>query len=105
MSGTVADEYLAGHTSMIRRDPIGVVGSIAPWNYPLMMAAWKIAPALAAGNSVVIKPSEQTPLTTLMLAQVAAEIFPKGVLNVIAGRGAVRGPAAGRTPEGAHGLR
>ncbi len=88
VSGTVANEYLAGHTSMIRRDPIGVVGSIAPWNYPLMMAAWKIAPALAAGNTVVIKPSEQTPLTTLLLAQVAAEIFPKGVLNVIAGRGA-----------------
>jgi aminobutyraldehyde dehydrogenase len=88
VSGTVANEYLAGHTSMIRRDPIGVVASIAPWNYPLMMAAWKIAPALAAGNTVVIKPSEQTPLSTLLLAQVAAEIFPKGVLNVITGRGA-----------------
>ncbi len=88
VGGTVANEYLAGHTSMIRRDPIGVVGSIAPWNYPLMMAAWKIAPALAAGNTVVIKPSEQTPLTALLLARVAAEIFPKGVLNVIAGRGA-----------------
>jgi aminobutyraldehyde dehydrogenase len=88
VSGTVANEYLAGHTSMIRRDPIGVVGSIAPWNYPLMMAAWKIAPALAAGNTVVIKPSEQTPLSTLLMAQVAAEIFPKGVLNVITGRGA-----------------
>jgi aminobutyraldehyde dehydrogenase len=87
MSGTLANEYLAGHTSMIRRDPVGVVGSIAPWNYPLMMAAWKLAPALAAGNTVVIKPSEQTPLTTLLLARVAAEIFPKGVLNVIAGRG------------------
>jgi aminobutyraldehyde dehydrogenase len=87
MSGTVANEYLAGHTSMIRRDPVGVVGSIAPWNYPLMMAAWKTAPALAAGNTVVIKPSEQTPLTTLLLAQLAAEILPKGVLNVIAGRG------------------
>ena len=87
MSGTVANEYLAGHTSMIRRDAIGVVGSIAPWNYPLMMAAWKIAPALAAGNTVVIKPSEQTPLTTLLLARVAVEILPKGVLNVITGRG------------------
>jgi aminobutyraldehyde dehydrogenase len=85
--GTVANEYLAGHTSMIRRDPVGVVGSIAPWNYPLMMAAWKIAPALAAGNTVVLKPSEQTPLTSLLLAQVAASIFPKGVLNVVAGRG------------------
>jgi aminobutyraldehyde dehydrogenase len=87
MNGTVVNEYLAGHTSMIRRDPVGVVGSIAPWNYPLLMAAWKIAPALAAGNTVVIKPSEQTPLSTLLLAQVAAEIFPKGVLNVICGRG------------------
>jgi aminobutyraldehyde dehydrogenase len=87
VGGTVANEYLAGHTSMIRRDPIGVIGSIAPWNYPLMMAAWKIAPALAAGNTVVLKPSEQTPLTSLLLARVAAEIFPKGVINVIAGRG------------------
>jgi aminobutyraldehyde dehydrogenase len=87
LHGPLAGEYLAGHTSMIRRDPVGVVGSIAPWNYPLMMAAWKIAPALAAGNTVVLKPSEQTPLTALMLAQVAAEIFPKGVFNVITGRG------------------
>ncbi|MFY9511470.1 MAG: gamma-aminobutyraldehyde dehydrogenase [Rubrivivax sp.] len=93
MGGTVANEYLAGHTSMIRRDPVGVVGSIAPWNYPLMMAAWKLAPALAAGNTVVIKPSEQTPLSTLLLARVAAEIFPKGVINVIAGRG----PSVGQT--------
>jgi aminobutyraldehyde dehydrogenase len=91
MNGTVANEYLAGHTSMIRRDPLGVVGSIAPWNYPLMMAAWKTAPALAAGNTVVIKPSEQTPLTTLLLAKVAAEIFPKGVFNVICGRGTTVG--------------
>jgi len=87
MTGSVAGEYLPGHTSMIRRDPIGVVGSIAPWNYPLMMAAWKCAPALAAGNTVVLKPSEQTPLTTLMLARVVAEILPKGVFNVICGRG------------------
>ncbi len=88
MSGTVTNEYLAGHTSMIRRDPIGVVGSIAPWNYPLLMAAWKTAPALAAGNTVVLKPSEQTPLTALYLAKIAADIFPKGVFNVICGRGA-----------------
>jgi aminobutyraldehyde dehydrogenase len=88
LQGPLAGEYLAGHTSMIRRDPVGVVGSIAPWNYPLLMAAWKTAPALAAGNTVVIKPSEQTPLSALLLAQVAAEIFPKGVFNVIAGRGA-----------------
>jgi aminobutyraldehyde dehydrogenase len=87
MTGAVANEYLAGHTSMIRRDPVGVVGSIAPWNYPLMMAAWKTAPALAAGNAVVLKPSEQTPLTTLLLARIASEILPKGVLNVVCGRG------------------
>jgi aminobutyraldehyde dehydrogenase len=91
LTGPLAGEYLAGHTSFIRRDPVGVVGSIAPWNYPLMMAAWKTAPALAAGNTVVIKPSEQTPLSTLWLAKVAAEIFPKGVFNVIAGRGATVG--------------
>ena len=88
MSGTLAGEYLAGHTSMIRRDPIGVVASIAPWNYPLMMAAWKTAPALAAGNTVVLKPSEQTPLTALLFGRLAADILPKGVLNVICGRGA-----------------
>jgi aminobutyraldehyde dehydrogenase len=87
MSGTLANEYLAGHTSLVRRDALGVVASIAPWNYPLMMAAGKIAPALAAGNTVVLKPSEQTPLSTLLLAKVAAEILPKGVLNVICGRG------------------
>jgi len=86
-TGAVAGEYLAGHTSMIRRDPIGVVASIAPWNYPLMMAAWKTAPALAAGNTVVLKPSEQTPLTSLLFARIAAEILPKGVLNVVCGRG------------------
>ncbi len=82
-----AGEYLEGYTSMIRRDPIGVCGQIAPWNYPLMMAAWKIAPAIAAGNTVVLKPSEQTPLTTLKLAEIAAEILPPGVLNVVVGRG------------------
>jgi aminobutyraldehyde dehydrogenase len=71
----------------VRRDPIGVVASIAPWNYPLMMAAWKIAPALAAGNTVVLKPSEQTPLTTLKLAKIASEVLPEGVLNVVVGRG------------------
>ncbi len=88
MHGPLAGEYLAGHTSMIRRDPIGVVGSIAPWNYPLMMAAWKIAPALAAGNTVVLKPSEQTPLSSLLLARVVADVLPKGVFNVVCGRGA-----------------
>ena len=87
LQGPVAGEYLAGHTSMIRRDPIGVVASIAPWNYPLMMAIWKIAPALAAGNTVVLKPSELTPLTTFRLAQDLAELFPPGVVNVLFGRG------------------
>jgi aminobutyraldehyde dehydrogenase len=93
MHGAVAGEYTAGHTSMIRRDPIGVVGSIAPWNYPLMMAAWKLAPSLAGGNTIVLKPSEQTPLTTLKLAKIIADIFPEGVVNVIIGRGATAGHA------------
>lgn len=87
MTGALAGEYLAGHTSMIRRDPLGVVASIAPWNYPLMMAAWKLGPALAAGNTVVLKPSEMTPLTTLKLAKLLAEIFPAGVINILNGRG------------------
>ena len=87
LNGLAAGEYLEGHTSMIRRDPIGVVASIAPWNYPLMMAAWKLAPALAAGNCVVLKPSEITPLTALTLAELAKDIFPAGVLNVLFGRG------------------
>ena len=91
MTGPVAGEYLAGHTSMIRRDPVGVIASIAPWNYPLMMAAWKLAPALAAGNTVVLKPSEQTPLTALKLATHLAEVFPEGVVNIIAGQGATAG--------------
>lgn len=93
MGGSAAGEYLPGHTSMIRRDPIGVVASIAPWNYPLMMVAWKIAPALAAGNTVVLKPSEMTPLTALRLVELAAEIFPAGVLNMVFGRGATVGNA------------
>lgn len=87
LHGPVAGEYLAGHTSMIRRDPVGVIGLIAPWNYPLMMATWKLAPSLAAGNCVVLKPSEQTPLTTLKLAEDLADIFPEGVVNIICGRG------------------
>jgi aminobutyraldehyde dehydrogenase len=93
MHGAVAGEYLAGHTSMIRRDPIGVVASIAPWNYPLMMAAWKIAPAIAAGNTVVLKPSEQTPLTALKLARIIADVLPEGVVNVVVGRGGSVGQA------------
>ena len=87
MGGSAAGEYLPGHTSMIRRDPVGVIASIAPWNYPLMMVAWKIAPALAAGNTVVLKPSEQTPLTALRLVELANDIFPAGVLNLVFGRG------------------
>ena len=82
-----AGEYDAGYTSFVRREPVGIVGQIAPWNYPLMMAVWKIAPALAGGNVVVLKPSEITPLSTLRLAELAAEIFPPGVLNVITGTG------------------
>ncbi len=93
MHGPVAGEYMGGFTSMIRRDPVGVLGSIAPWNYPLMMAAWKLAPALAGGNTIVIKPSEQTPLTTLKLAKTVAGIFPEGVVNVITGRGETTGRA------------
>ncbi|MGN6774848.1 gamma-aminobutyraldehyde dehydrogenase [Rhizobium sp.] len=87
LHGPVAGEYLPGHTSMIRRDPIGIVGSIAPWNYPLMMMAWKLAPAIAGGNTVVFKPSEQTPLTALKMAKLLADVLPEGVVNVILGRG------------------
>ncbi|MFC3395361.1 gamma-aminobutyraldehyde dehydrogenase [Brenneria rubrifaciens] len=85
--GQLGGEYLDGHTSMVRCDPLGVVASIAPWNYPLMMAAWKVAPALAAGNTVVFKPSEHTPLTILALAPVLNDILPPGVLNIITGSG------------------
>src|SRR5215213_2456269 len=87
MEGKAAGEYLEGYTSMIRREPVGVIGQIAPWNYPIMMAIWKIGPALATGNTVVLKPAETTPLTTLKLAEIAAEILPKGVLNVVLGAG------------------
>ena len=85
--GQLSGEYLPGHTSLVRRDPLGVVASIAPWNYPLMMAAWKIAPAIAAGNTLVFKPSEHTPLSILALAPVLAELLPRGVLNIICGAG------------------
>ena len=87
LEGRAAGEYTSGYTSIIRREPVGVIGQIAPWNYPLMMAVWKIGPALAAGNTIVLKPAETTPLTTLKLAEYCAEIFPKGVLNVITGHG------------------
>ncbi|MGZ4271320.1 MAG: gamma-aminobutyraldehyde dehydrogenase [Solirubrobacteraceae bacterium] len=85
LEGKSAGEYVEGYTSWIRREPIGVVGQIAPWNYPLMMAVWKIAPALAAGNTIVLKPAPTTPITTLRLAEIAAEFLPNGVLNVVAG--------------------
>ncbi|MDA3877352.1 MAG: aldehyde dehydrogenase family protein, partial [Halothiobacillus sp.] len=87
MNGSAGGEYLPGFTSMVRRDAIGVVASIAPWNYPLMMAAWKLGPALAAGNTVILKPSELTPLTTLHLAAMLKDKLPAGVLNVVFGRG------------------
>src|SRR3982075_323335 len=87
LEGRAAGEYMRGYTSMIRREPLGVVGSIAPWNYPLMMAIWKVAPALAAGNCVILKPSEWTPLTALRMAELSADIFPPGVFNVITGDG------------------
>ena len=98
LEGRATGEYMRGYTSMIRREPVGVVGSIAPWNYPLMMAIWKIGPALAAGNTVVLKPSEWTPLTALRLAELAADIFPPGVLNVITGDGEPVGAGIVRHP-------
>ena len=91
MDGLAANEFVAGHTSIIRRDPIGVVASIAPWNYPLYMASWKLGPALATGNTVVLKPSIRTPLTALRFAEILAEHLPAGVVNVLSGSGAAIG--------------
>jgi betaine-aldehyde dehydrogenase len=85
MEGKSAGEYLEGYTSMVRREPVGVIGQIAPWNYPLMMAVWKVGPALATGNTIVLKPAPTTPITALKLGEIAAEFIPPGVLNVIAG--------------------
>ena len=85
LEGRSAGEYMTGHTSWIRREPIGVVGQVTPWNYPMMMAMWKIAPALAAGNTVVLKPSDTTPETTLLMAEIAAEFLPEGTFNVVTG--------------------
>jgi betaine-aldehyde dehydrogenase len=99
LEGRAAGEYLAGYTSMIRREAVGVIGQIAPWNYPLMMAVWKIGPALAAGNTVVLKPAETTPLTALRLAELAAEHLPKGVFNVITGHGDPTGQSLVTHPE------
>jgi len=85
LEGQAAGEYMAGHTSFIRREPIGVCAQVTPWNYPLLMAIWKIAPALAAGNTVVLKPSDTTPTATSLLAEIAAEFLPPGVLNIVCG--------------------
>jgi betaine-aldehyde dehydrogenase len=85
LEGRSAGEYLAGHTSYVRREPVGVVGQVAPWNYPMMMAVWKFAPALAAGNTVVLKPSDTTPVSSVLMAEIAAEFFPPGVFNVVCG--------------------
>ncbi len=93
LEGKAAGEYMDGYTSMIRRDPLGVIGSIAPWNYPLNMATWKLGPALAAGNTVVLKPSELTPYTALRLAELLDDVLPPGVLNVVCGRGETAGVA------------
>ncbi|MBO0900711.1 gamma-aminobutyraldehyde dehydrogenase [Cellulomonas sp. zg-ZUI22] len=100
LPGLAAGEYLEGHTSWLRREPVGVVGQVTPWNYPLMMAVWKIAPALAAGNTVVLKPSDTTPVTTVRLAQLAAQVLPPGVLNVVCGdRGTGRAVVAHPRPD------
>jgi aminobutyraldehyde dehydrogenase len=99
LEGKAAGEYMRGYTSMIRREPLGIVGGIAPWNYPLMMAVWKFAPALAAGNVQVLKPSEQTPLSLLRFAQIAQEILPPGVFNVVTGDGVPVGEAIVKHPD------
>ena len=100
LEGRAAAEYMTDHTSFIRREPIGVVGAVTPWNYPLMMAVWKIAPALAAGNTLVLKPSDTTPVTTVMLAELFAEFVPPGVLNVVCGdRDTGRALVAHPTPQ------
>jgi betaine-aldehyde dehydrogenase len=100
LEGKGAAEYMAGHTSFVRREPIGVIGQVTPWNYPMMMAVWKFAPAIAAGNAVVLKPSDTTPVTTVRLAELAAEVLPPGVLNVICGdRDTGRSLVEHRTPQ------
>ena len=99
LEGRSAGEYMAGFTSFVRREPIGVAGLIAPWNYPLMMAVWKIGPALATGNTIVLKPSELTPLTALKMAELAADLFPPGVFNVVTGDGVPVGDALVKSPD------
>src|SRR3954451_10734065 len=99
MHGPVAGEYGEGYTSMVRREPLGIVGQIAPWNYPLMMAIWKIAPALAGGNVVVLKPSELTPISTLAFAELVADVLPPGVRPVLTGDGPGVGEPLVQHPE------
>ena len=99
MEGRAAGEYMEGHTSFIRREPVGVIGQITPWNYPLMMAIWKIGPALAAGNTVVLKPAETTPVTTLKFAEWCSDILPPGVFNAIGGHGEPAGAALVTHPD------
>jgi betaine-aldehyde dehydrogenase len=99
MTGLSAGEYMEGYTSFTRREAIGVIGQVTPWNYPLMMAIWKFGPALAAGNTVVLKPAETTPITTIRLAELAGEILPKGVLNIVTGPGNPTGEALINHPD------
>jgi len=99
LEGRAGGEYLEEHTSYLRRDPLGVIGGIAPWNYPLNMATWKLGPALAAGNTIVLKPSELTPFSALRLAEITADILPPGVLNVVTGQGRTAGDALVRHPK------
>jgi betaine-aldehyde dehydrogenase len=99
MQGSAAGEYVEGRTSIVRREPVGVVGQITPWNYPLMMALWKIGPALAAGCTIVLKPAETTPISTIKLAQLASEVLPAGVLNVITGHGQPAGSSLVTHPD------
>jgi betaine-aldehyde dehydrogenase len=99
MQGSAAGEYVEGRTSIVRREPVGVVGQITPWNYPLMMAIWKIGPALAAGCTIVLKPAETTPISTIKLAQLASEVLPNGVFNVITGHGQPAGSSLVTHPD------
>jgi betaine-aldehyde dehydrogenase/aminobutyraldehyde dehydrogenase len=99
LEGKSAGEYVEGYTSMIRREPLGIVAGITPWNYPLMMVVWKLGPALAAGNVQILKPAEQTPLTTLRFVELAQEVLPPGVVNVVTGDGVPVGDALVRHPE------
>ena len=99
LEGRSAGEYMADHTSWIRREPVGVVGQVTPWNYPLMMMIWKIAPALAGGNTIVLKPSDTTPASSTLLAEICQEFLPPGVLNVVCGdRDTGRALVAHKTP-------